>query len=135
MQNGFRLEYISYQRIKILVPENPLLPGDRTRHFWVELSLKSLRQKEINSITLNEISITFNIFRKNIYLYKWLASKVGYYWKGFVRSYKYCSIGLHRSFHISLKQVMNKNMSKFCRYLCFQSLHTSVLWRFAFMTY
>lgn len=99
MQNGFRLEYISYQRIKILVPENPLLPGDHTRHFWVELSLKSLRQKEINSITLNEISITFNIFRKNIYLYKWLASKVGYHWKGFVRSYKYCSIGLHRSFH------------------------------------
>lgn len=68
MQNGFRLEYISYQRIKILVPENPLLHGDR--HFWVELSLKSLRQKEINSITLNEISITFNIFRKNIYIYK-----------------------------------------------------------------
>lgn len=70
MQNGFRLEYISYQRIKILVLENPLLPGDRTRHFWVELSLKSLRQKEINSITLNEISITFNIFRKEIYIYK-----------------------------------------------------------------
>lgn len=68
MQNGFRLEYISYQRIKILVPENPLLPGDR--YFWVELSLKSLRQKEINSITLNEISITFNIFRKKIYIYK-----------------------------------------------------------------
>lgn len=68
LQNGFPLEYICYQRIKILVPEIPLLPGDR--HFWKELSLKSLRQKEINSITLNEISITFNIFRKNIYLYK-----------------------------------------------------------------
>lgn len=68
MQNGFRLEYICYQRIKILVPENPLLPGDR--HFWKELSLKSLRQKEINSKTLNEISITFNIFRfRYIYIY------------------------------------------------------------------
>lgn len=38
----------------------------KDRHYWKELSLESLRQKKINSITLNEISITFKIFRKKI---------------------------------------------------------------------